>query len=96
MLERARDHVRPKHERCLTTGFTTLVLAGGGTVPPDRQIDGMDMRHFLLGDAELGRTGMPLSTPACAPTIANHTSEGEVMNWKTPSRNSSPWACRTG
>jgi arylsulfatase len=32
--------------------FTTLVLAGGGTVPTDRQIDGMDMRHFLLGDAE--------------------------------------------
>jgi arylsulfatase len=32
--------------------FTTLVLAGGGTVPTDRQIDGMDMRGFLLGDAE--------------------------------------------
>jgi arylsulfatase len=32
--------------------FTTLVLAGGGTVPADRQIDGMDMRGFLLGDAE--------------------------------------------
>jgi arylsulfatase len=32
--------------------FTTLVLAGGGTVPGDRQIDGMDMRPFLLGDAE--------------------------------------------
>jgi len=32
--------------------FTTLVLAGGGTVPTDRQIDGMDMREFLLGDAE--------------------------------------------
>jgi len=32
--------------------FTTLVLAGGGSVPDDRQIDGMDMRTFLLGDAE--------------------------------------------
>ena len=32
--------------------FTTLVLARGGTVPSDRQIDGMDMRAFLLGDAE--------------------------------------------
>ena len=32
--------------------FTTLVLAGGGHVPADRQIDGMDMRGFLLGDAE--------------------------------------------
>jgi arylsulfatase len=32
--------------------FTTLVLAGGGSVPADRQIDGMDMRGFLLGDAE--------------------------------------------
>jgi arylsulfatase len=32
--------------------FTTLVLAGGGTVPADRQIDGMDMREFLLGDGE--------------------------------------------
>jgi hypothetical protein len=32
--------------------FTTLVLAGGGSVPADRQIDGMDMRSFLLGDAE--------------------------------------------
>jgi arylsulfatase len=32
--------------------FTTLVLAGGGKVPDDRQIDGVDMRPFLLGDAE--------------------------------------------
>ena len=32
--------------------FTTLVKAGGGTVPGDRQIDGMDMAGFLLGDAE--------------------------------------------
>ena len=32
--------------------FTTLVLAGGGKVPDDRQIDGVDMRDFLLGDAE--------------------------------------------
>ena len=32
--------------------FTTLVLAGGGTVPADRMIDGMDMREFLLGQAE--------------------------------------------
>jgi arylsulfatase len=32
--------------------FTTLVLAAGGSVPTDRQIDGMDMRGFLLGDAE--------------------------------------------
>lgn len=32
--------------------FTTLVLAGGGTVPADRTIDGMDLRDFLLGDAE--------------------------------------------
>lgn len=32
--------------------FTTLVPAGGGRVPDDRLIDGMDMRDFLLGDAE--------------------------------------------
>ena len=32
--------------------FTTLVLAAGARVPDDRQIDGMDMREFLLGDAE--------------------------------------------
>ncbi|MGZ5339163.1 MAG: sulfatase-like hydrolase/transferase [Thermoleophilaceae bacterium] len=32
--------------------FTTLVQAGGAKVPGDRQIDGMDMRDFLLGDAE--------------------------------------------
>ena len=32
--------------------FTTLVKAGGGAVPADRQIDGMDMTGFLLGDAE--------------------------------------------
>jgi arylsulfatase A-like enzyme len=32
--------------------FTTLVLAGGGRLPGDRQIDGIDMRGFLLGDAE--------------------------------------------
>jgi arylsulfatase len=30
--------------------FTTLVLAGGGTAPSDRHIDGMDMRDFLLGE----------------------------------------------
>jgi hypothetical protein len=36
--------------------FTTLVKAGGGTVPADRQIDGMDMSDFLLGGAgESGR-----------------------------------------
>ena len=36
--------------------FTTLVLAGGGGVPGDRPIDGMDMRGFLLGGAgESGR-----------------------------------------
>ena len=36
--------------------FTTLVKAGGGTVPSDRQIDGIDMTGFLLGDAgESGR-----------------------------------------
>jgi arylsulfatase len=32
--------------------FTTLVLAGGGKLPEDRVIDGMDMRDFLLGGAE--------------------------------------------
>ena len=32
--------------------FTTLVKAGGGEVPADRQIDGMDMTDFLLGDAQ--------------------------------------------
>jgi arylsulfatase len=32
--------------------FTTLVKAGGGTVPSDRIVDGMDMTEFLLGDAE--------------------------------------------
>jgi arylsulfatase A-like enzyme len=32
--------------------FPTLVRAGAGTVPGDRQIDGMDMREFLLGDAD--------------------------------------------
>jgi arylsulfatase A-like enzyme len=32
--------------------FTTLVKAGGGQVPADRQIDGIDMREFLLGEAE--------------------------------------------
>jgi arylsulfatase len=32
--------------------FTTLVKAGGATVPDDRIVDGMDMTDFLLGDAE--------------------------------------------
>ena len=32
--------------------FTTLLLAAGARVPGDRMIDGMDMRAFLLGDAE--------------------------------------------
>ena len=32
--------------------YTTLVLAAGAQVPSGRIIDGMDMRDFLLGDAE--------------------------------------------
>jgi arylsulfatase len=32
--------------------YTTLVLAGGGRVPTDRYVDGMDMRDFLLGTAD--------------------------------------------
>lgn len=32
--------------------FTTLVKAGGGEAPSDRQIDGIDMHDFLLSDAE--------------------------------------------
>jgi arylsulfatase A-like enzyme len=36
----------------LVDTFTTLLLAAGATVPVDRQIDGMDMREFLLGGAQ--------------------------------------------
>ncbi len=36
----------------LVDTFTTLLLAAGATVPDDRQIDGMDMRNFLLGDVD--------------------------------------------
>jgi arylsulfatase len=36
----------------LVDTFTTLLLAAGAEVPDDRMIDGMDMRGFLLGDAE--------------------------------------------
>ena len=36
----------------LVDTFTTLLLAAGAKIPADRQIDGMDMREFLLGDAE--------------------------------------------
>jgi arylsulfatase A-like enzyme len=32
--------------------FTTLLLAGGGELPTDRHVDGMDMQSFLLGDAD--------------------------------------------
>jgi arylsulfatase len=32
--------------------FTTLLVAAGAKVPADRQIDGMDMGEFLLGEAE--------------------------------------------
>jgi len=32
--------------------FTTLLHAAGAKVPGDRMIDGMDMRDFLLGEAE--------------------------------------------
>jgi arylsulfatase A-like enzyme len=32
--------------------FTTLLLAAGAEVPGDRMIDGMDMRDFLLGEAD--------------------------------------------
>ena len=35
-----------------STGITTLLIAAGAQVPGDRIIDGMDMRDFLLGDAE--------------------------------------------
>ena len=36
--------------------FTTLLLIAGAEVPSDRQMDGMDMRDFLLGDgAQSGR-----------------------------------------
>ena len=31
---------------------TTLLNVGGAKVPNDRMIDGMDMRDFLLGQAE--------------------------------------------
>jgi arylsulfatase A-like enzyme len=36
----------------LVDTFTTLLLAAWAKVPADRQIDGMDMRDFLLGDAD--------------------------------------------
>jgi len=36
----------------LVDTFRTLLLAAGAKVPADRQIDGMDMRCFLLGGAE--------------------------------------------
>jgi arylsulfatase A-like enzyme len=32
--------------------FTTLLLAAGARVPADRLVDGMDLREFLLGEAE--------------------------------------------
>ncbi len=32
--------------------YTTLLLTVGATVPDDRIVDGVDMRDFLLGDAE--------------------------------------------
>jgi hypothetical protein len=32
--------------------FTTLLRVAGANVPTDRQIDGIDMREFLLGTAE--------------------------------------------
>jgi arylsulfatase len=37
--------------------FTTLVVAGGGKVPNNRVIDGIDMREFLLGKADETRFG---------------------------------------
>ena len=37
----------------LVDTFTTLLLAAGAKIPADRQIDGMDMREFLLGAAEV-------------------------------------------
>lgn len=41
----------------LVDTFTTRLLAAGAKVPADRQIDGMDMREFLLGDSpESGAT----------------------------------------
>jgi arylsulfatase A-like enzyme len=39
----------------LVDTFTTLLLAAGADVPADRQIDGMDMREFLLGASKESR-----------------------------------------
>jgi arylsulfatase A-like enzyme len=56
--------------------YTTLVHAGNGTVPTDRQIDGMDMREFLLGDAEeSGR-----NTVLCIQ--GNRLQAGKWRQWK--------------
>jgi hypothetical protein len=56
--------------------YTTLVHAGKGTVPTDRQIDGMDMRKFLLGDAEeSGR-----NTVLCIQ--GNRLQAGKWRQWK--------------
>jgi hypothetical protein len=36
----------------LVQWFPTLLLTAGADVPGDRVIDGMDMRGFLLGEAD--------------------------------------------
>jgi hypothetical protein len=54
----------------LVDTFTTLLLAAGAKVPDDRQIDGMDMREFLLADAEEACWGSTRSDRAARSSAA--------------------------
>ncbi|MGO9751082.1 MAG: hypothetical protein ACLP22_06130 [Solirubrobacteraceae bacterium] len=69
----------------LVDTFTTLLLAAGAHVPDDRQIDGMDMREFLLGAAEQsGRDtvlciqGQPVAGGEMAPVESASVPAGRV------------------
>lgn len=50
--EAQRPHADKVVRQCALEEDGVAVLLGGGSLPNDRQIDGMDMRDFLLGDAD--------------------------------------------
>ena len=82
--------------------FTTLVKAGGGAIPDDRQIDGMDMTGFLLGDAEESGRDMvllPPGQPAAGGQVASvegpPVQAGRLLldlGRRTTSRSSTTWS----
>jgi len=58
---------------------------GGGKVPDDRMIDGMDMRDFLLGDPEESGRDTVLCLQGKAPSGQVASVEGRACSRRTRS-----------